>query len=275
MKRPLNFTNHVARAAEHHVIHFAFGIFQRVGGGVSQGRHAENFCGGFALRATAGVFAVGELMFDIGVGDEQLDGRVIHGHEFGFARTAIEQQKMIFAPHDGNELVHDAAGNPGKFVLGLLAKQRLFNGIQFFPGDGFEQRCGADFERGTAGKPAAQRDCRVQQHVESAGIDAARKAACDDTARIIPPLRRAGFDGRGQINQHRLGAGGIADLDHVPAVGRLVGGHDGVAFDGHRQDEAVVIIGVFADDIDAARRGDNPSGGASVGFGEFPGNLNG
>ena len=65
---------------------------------------------------------------------------------------------MVFAPHDGNELVHDPAGNSGKFVLGFLAQQRLFNGIHFFAGNGFKQCRGADFKRGAAGKTAAQRD---------------------------------------------------------------------------------------------------------------------
>ena len=51
--------------------------------------------------------------------------------------------------------------------------------------------------------------------------------------------------------------------------GGFVGGHDGVAFDGHRQHEAVVVIGVFADDVDAAGRGDNPARRAAVGFGKL------
>jgi hypothetical protein len=275
MKRPLIFTNHMAGAAEHHVVHFTPGIFQRLGGGVAQRSHAENLCGGFALRAAAGVFAVGKLMPDIGVGDEQLDRRIAHRHELGFPRAAIEQQEMVFAPHDGNELVHDAARNTGKFMLGLLTQQRLFNGIHFFAGDGFQQRRGADLERGTAGKSAAQRHGRMQQHVQPAGIDATREAAGNDAARIISPLRRTGFEGRGQINQHRLGTGDIADLDHVFTVIGLVGGHDGVAFDGHRQDKAIVVISVFADDVDAARRGDNPARVAPISLFKLLGNLNG
>ena len=59
---------------------------------------------------------------------------------------------------DGNKLVHDAAGNAGKLVLGLLAEQRLFNGIHFFAGDDFKQGGGANFKCCAAGKPATQRD---------------------------------------------------------------------------------------------------------------------
>ena len=97
-------------------------------------------------------------MFDVGVGDEQLDGRIVHGHKLGLAGAAIEEQEMIFAAHDGNELIHDAAGDTGKFVLGLLAEQRLLDRLQLFAGDGFKQRRGADFEGRAAGKPAAERN---------------------------------------------------------------------------------------------------------------------
>jgi len=274
MKCSLNFTNHMTRAAEHHVVHFAFGIFQRASGGVAQGSHSEDLCGGFALGAAAGVFAVGKLVSDIAVGNEQLDGGVVHGHKLGFARAAIQQQEMVFAPHDGNKLVHDAAGNTGKFMLGFLAQQRFFNGIHFFAGDGFPQRCGADFESGAAGKPAAQRNRRMQQHVQTAGIDPIRQKSGNNTAWIITPFGRAGFDRRGKINQHRFDTGGIADLDHVPAVGGLVGGHDGITVYGHRHDKAVVVIGVLADDVDATWRGNDPARGASISLCKLLGNLN-
>ena len=80
------------------------------------------------------------------------------------------KQDMVFPAHDGNELVHDAARHSGKFVLGLLAKQRLFDRIEFFAGDGFEQRGGGDFQGGAAGQTAAQRHGRMNQRVEAAGI---------------------------------------------------------------------------------------------------------
>ena len=62
------------------------------------------------------------------------NGRVVHRHQFGLARAAIEQQQMIFPAHHGNKLVHDAARHAGEFMFGLLAQQGLFDGIQFFAG---------------------------------------------------------------------------------------------------------------------------------------------
>ena len=57
------------------------------------------------------------------------DGWIVHRHQLGLARAAIEQEQMVFPAHDGDELVHDAAGHAGEFMLGLLAKQRFFHGI--------------------------------------------------------------------------------------------------------------------------------------------------
>ena len=63
---------------------------------------------------------------------------------------------MVLAAHDGNELVHDAAGHPGEFVLRLLAEERFFNRVNFLAGDGFEQVAVADLQCGAAGQSAAE-----------------------------------------------------------------------------------------------------------------------
>ena len=57
---------------------------------------------------------------------------------------------MVRPSHDGNKLVHDAAGNTGEIVFSLLAEQRFFDGINFFAGHGFQQGRGGDFQRRTA-----------------------------------------------------------------------------------------------------------------------------
>ncbi len=49
----------------------------------------------------------------------------------------------------------------------------------------------------------------------------------------------------------------------------MVARHDGITLDGHRQHEAIVVIGVFADDVDAAGRGDDPTRRTAVGFGKL------
>ena len=64
-------------------------------------------------------------------------------------------------------------------------------------------------------------------------------------------------------------------MDHVFAIGGFVGGHDGVAFDGHRQDETVIVISMFTDDVDAAGGSDDPARRAAVMFLKFSGDVGG
>jgi hypothetical protein len=53
-------------------------------------------------------------------------------------------------------------------------------------------------------------------------------------------------------------------IRHSEFVISLPGGDYAVAVDCHRQDEAVVVVDVFADEVDAARRGDDPLRRATI-----------
>src|SRR6266481_7948234 len=77
--------------------------------------------------------------------------------------------------------------------------------------------------------------------------------------RIVEPCA---FDGGlkrlAQVNGSRLVLRRRAEPDLPGAVGGRSGGDDRVAVNRHGEDEAVVVIGVLADDVDAARGGGNP-----------------
>ena len=62
---------------------------------------------------------------------------------------------------------------------------------------------------------------------------------------------------------------------NFPGRRRRVRRHDGVTFNRHRQHEAVVVIRVFADDIDAAGSGHNPARFAAVMLFKFGGDVRG
>ena len=53
------------------------------------------------------------------------------------------------------------------------------------------------------------------------------------------------------------------------SVGAAVGGKNGITVNRHGQDEAVVIIGVFADDVDPSRSSDDPTRRASINLFKF------
>ena len=115
--RPFNFPDDVARAAKDDFAHFAFGVLQFVRAGVAQRSDTQNFRGSFAFRPALGVFTAAELVLHVRIDDQQRGRRVVHRHQFGFAAAAIQQEQVAFAPQGGNELVHDAARNPGKLVF--------------------------------------------------------------------------------------------------------------------------------------------------------------
>ena len=102
---------------------------------------------------------------------------------------------MAFTSEGGNELVHDAAGDSGKFVLGLLREKRLFDGINLFCGRGFNQRGGADFKRGAAAQSAAKRHGGHEGDVEGGDLHAAILESCEHSPDVVGPFGRALGDG--------------------------------------------------------------------------------
>ena len=178
-------------------------------------------------------------------------------------RAAIEQHEMIGPAHHRCKLVHDAARHAGEFVLGFLAEQSLFDGFKRRARHRFEQRGRGDFERRAAGQ-ARRRSARwIRSRPEI------RAAACRARRSRRSRQRRSSTSGRAwhgvggfverDLRLHRS----VGDAEHRRAVlsrqaCRAAGDDHAVAVDRHRQHEAVVVVDVLADEIDAARRGGDP-----------------
>ena len=193
------------------------------------------------------------------------------GTNSGLARTAIQQQQVVLLAHHGDELVHDAARHPGVVVLGLLAEQRLVHRVELLARDGFQQGRGGDFQRRAAGQPAAQRNRGVNQARQSR-LASPRGPGSPRSPRpgnSTTPPSAAGFTRLAQIKADRAVARRGAQLNLRCPVGRGRGGDDRVAVNGHRQHEAVVVIGVLADDVYAPGRGGDPAGRAPIGLAEL------
>ena len=105
----------------------------------------------------------------------------------------------------------------------------------------------------------------MDQRVEAAGLNAARQKAGDYArAGNWPSAFGEGLH-VAWPDQSSAGLPAFSverNVHAFRAVGGGRGGHDGVALDGHRQHETVVVVGVFADDVDAARGGGDPARGA-------------
>ncbi len=82
-------------------------------------------------------------------------------------------------------------GMPANSCSAFWQSSAFSTGSSFLPVTASSSGGGGDFQRGAAGKAAAQRHGGMQQHVETAGVEAAREEAGDDAARIIRPVAPA------------------------------------------------------------------------------------
>ena len=97
----------------------------------------------------------------------------------------------------GGELVHDAAGDVGEIVLGFLAEQGFFAGLEAGVEQAFEEGGGGALERGGGGKTGAAGDGGKDEGVEAGNVVAAVLEAADDAAEVVRPFRlafRAGLE---------------------------------------------------------------------------------
>src|SRR5580704_17433116 len=65
------------------------------------------------------------------------------------------------------------------------------------------------------------------------------------------------------------------DTDYIFSINALISGQKCVELDGHRQDEDVVVVGVFADQVHATGCGDNPTRRTPELFRKIRGDLRG
>lgn len=98
---------------------------------------------------------------------------------------------------------------------------------------------------------------------QSREVSGRRRETRDDATRIVGPssfwLDRnvlVEIDGGG------LAGGHASHSDESRSIGR--GGNLGVAVDGHGEDEAAVLVGMFADEVDAAWCAGDPAWWARV-----------
>ena len=172
-------------------------------------------------------------------------------------RPAVEQHQVVGPAHDRRELVHDAAGHAGELMLGPLAQQGLGLRLERRASHRFDERGGGDLQCGTARKSASDRHVRADERIESARPQVPRDAPGQHARHVVRPMAALGNSSRLGERDHRLVIRGHA-ADRRLFARCVAGGNHRVAVNRHRQHEAVVVVDVFADQIHAARRCDNP-----------------
>ncbi len=163
------------------------------------------------------------------------------------------------SPQHRDELVHDSAGHSGILVFGILAEQppwrsgrasarreprqaspwRLPGRHRSIGRRRAEHRCGS---RPRRVRPVQPPDSRRRRPGHSSTSSRPRRADLAVDGNCGGLFRRADQPARPSSELRAARSG-----DHHPLL------------DGHRQDEAVVVVGVFADQVHPSRGGDHPT----------------
>ncbi len=254
-------------------VHRGLGVLEHVGGGVAEGVEGgviflEECDGGFALVAAGFVFAAGEGVLDVGIADDDAEVGIVERDLPGGVVAAVNKECVSGLAHGGNELVHDAAGDAGIVVFGPLRGERDIDERHGGVVDGEKSESGGDFKGGGGREAAADGDVGIDDRVHAAGDRGTLADGFGGTFGVEGPGGSAdgdwacdgefnGFVGEERVHSDfRIGARGAED--------------EGGLVDGHGADEAVVVVGVFADEVDAPGSA-NGEGGFLVGeeVGEF------
>ena len=210
----------------------------------------EEFDAALAVAPAGVVFAGGVVVMDHGVADHQPDLRVDR-HEARIERPAVDQERASGRPMTGDELVHDAATHADEVVLGALAGEGERRQVDGDARGGEEGIAGRDLQRGGGGEAGAERHIAVDEHVDAGEPVAGtlqHQCLAEDVIAPVLPRRRVRFV---EIELERLVHQERADPEFPVRPRRDRG--DGRQLQRRREDEAVIVVGVLADDIDAAR----------------------
>jgi hypothetical protein len=187
-------------------------------------------------------------MLHHGIDSQDLEvGR--QGHDGVGQSPAIDLDGGTGLSEHGDILVHDAAGNTGELAFGLLAQLRQ---SQRFDGPAAQHRQRQrDFERGGRTESRTRRDSAMNADVLRCDRIASRDQLTRDADNVIGPVA-------GGRKARQIGDSQSPDLFRSsvwtrspPVIGGR-GGGDAGQVERDRQDEAQVVIGMFANQIDAS-----------------------
>ena len=243
--------HHVAGTAVAGLVQPGLARFQRGQIQVTQRLDPVVTGGGLALLAAGVVFAVHQAAAHVGVDDQHRQIRG-HGDEAGLQGAAVQQQGVIPLAAGGDHLIHDAAVAADELVLRLLAVEGNLGLADGKPLGFLEGLADGHLQGGGRGKAGALGHVAGDHQVEAAQGVATGLQMLDHAADVVAPaLIRVMGDGLVQAEQIPLVA--VVGGDHVhQVVAAPADGDAGLVVDGTGQHEAVVVVGVLADEVDAA-----------------------
>ena len=198
------------------------------------------------------VVAARVLMADVGVGDDEPQVRRDRNGA-RLERAAVDQKRVPGHAAGGDVLVHDAAAHADEIVLGPLAHLGGRHRLEGQARGGEESVRDADLERGRRAQSGSERNVAPHDEV---GADKAATALLQhrrDAEHVVRPVvTTARRGGRVEVELAR----GVHEhgVDADPAVVTRRAGDERRKIQRRRHDEAVVVVGVLADQVDSSRR---------------------
>ncbi len=208
---------------------------------------------GLALAAPDVVLRGGQLAPDQGVGDDDAEVLPLEGEMLERQRPAVELEDALRPAVDVDELVHDAAADADELVLGLLGQLDQGQAVETEAEEGVEGEGQAAFDRGRRGHAGPDGDVAAEDAVEAADAVARLDELVEDALEVIGPAQR------GPVELAELAAEFLIEVagdELADAVGPGRDGEDDGLVRGPGKDEALVVIGVLADEVDPAGRDD-------------------
>ena len=206
----------------------------------------------FARQAAFVILATRQVVRHAGVDQHQTVTLGVERHIFELERTAVEAHQMPLLAAARGELVHDAAHHTHVIVLGRLSDQRDLETLQSQVEQIVEREAEAALQSGRRRHSGAEGHIAREDGVETTHLFATFGHLPAHAEYVARPLLRGLVDLL-EAELRRLaqiqseGAHPVGAVEADLAVHRLV--------DGSRQNETAVIVGVFADQVDATGRG--------------------
>jgi hypothetical protein len=170
--------------------------------------------------------------------------------------TAIEKEGMTSFSHARDELIHDSDAGAYKSILSLAAEFGDFGKWQLSLTLTHEGKGRSDLDGRGGTESRADWDFTVHQQIRSLQLETAPLKDTGNTDYVVTPSAGTAF---GQVVKIKLEiAGEFFGVDDELTIWTRGDRYIGREPDSCRHDEAVVVIGVFADQVHASGCAKNP-----------------